>query len=69
MIHRDIKPSNLMISAEGSVYLIDFDAARVYSERNRQIPGFWERSGMRLRSSMVLDSPMPDQIFMHWESR
>ena len=35
VIHRDIKPSNLMISAEGSVYLIDFDAARVYSEEKQ----------------------------------
>ncbi|MBR6428839.1 MAG: serine/threonine protein kinase [Clostridia bacterium] len=31
VIHRDIKPSNVMITGEGRLYLIDIDAAKLYS--------------------------------------
>lgn len=30
IIHRDIKPSNLILTPEGEIYLIDFEAARLY---------------------------------------
>ncbi len=32
IIHRDIKPSNIMISSEGHMYLLDFNAAKYYRD-------------------------------------
>lgn len=34
IIHRDIKPQNIIVRSDGSIALIDFDIARVYSNGN-----------------------------------
>lgn len=36
IIHRDIKPSNILISEEGTVKLLDLDAAKVYKVGERE---------------------------------
>ena len=32
IIHRDVKPSNILVGDDGHVFLVDFDASRIYKE-------------------------------------
>lgn len=36
IIHRDLKPSNILLSKDGHIRLIDFDAARLYKDEQEQ---------------------------------
>ena len=36
LIHRDIKPSNVMLTEDERVYLLDLNAARIYSEKKEK---------------------------------
>ncbi|MBQ3792609.1 MAG: serine/threonine protein kinase [Clostridia bacterium] len=35
IIHRDIKPSNVIVASSGAVYLLDMNAARPFTDKNR----------------------------------
>lgn len=65
IIHRDIKPSNIIITNYNKAVLLDFNAAKYYSEQEK-IRCCLVHRAMQPRNNTALAHPLPKQTFILW---
>ena len=63
LIHRDIKPSNVILTADMRAILIDFDAAKTYSEQKQRDTVLLGTVDHAAPSNTVFVNRMRERIF------
>ena len=60
VVHRDLKPNNILVTADGSVKLLDFGIAKLLESESPTVDGR-EQTATQLRA-MTLDYASPEQV-------